>query len=313
MSNASGGLCEVGISGRCQISRAYFLSVPHNPTSMNNGTAKRRKLAYDVDQESAKGSTARQRKLDDHSLDGDESVAKSHFAKDRSVDQLRKVEELSADEEESQEEEGEEAEDDDTGAEIEDDDEETEPTDDTSEDDEISQLGNESKPEGKKRKAEDPEAFANSISNILRSKLTTSQRADPVLARNKEALKASKEITDARLEARAKSKLREEKKAALEKGRVKDVLGLQSTDTSTAGIMEEEKRLKKTAQRGVVKLFNAVRAAQIKGEEAAKDARKGGVVGINSRQERVNEMSKTGFLELIAAGGSKPSAPHEAT
>ena len=72
---------------------------------------------------------------------------------------------------------------------------------------------------------------------------------------------------------------------------------------STAETMELEKRLRKTAQRGVVKLFNAVRAAQIKGEEAAKEARKKGLVGYGRREEKVNEMSKKGFLELIAGGG----------
>ena len=61
---------------------------------------------------------------------------------------------------------------------------------------------------------------------------------------------------------------------------------------------EQERRLRKTAQRGVVKLFNAVRAAQVKGEEAA---RQGGAAG--RKKERVAEMSKMGFLELVAGGG----------
>jgi hypothetical protein len=72
---------------------------------------------------------------------------------------------------------------------------------------------------------------------------------------------------------------------------------------STVETTEIEKRLRKTAQRGVVKLFNAVRAAQIKGEEAARKARTKGVVGQGRREEKINEMSKKGFLELIAGGG----------
>ena len=67
---------------------------------------------------------------------------------------------------------------------------------------------------------------------------------------------------------------------------------------TAAEIKEQETRLRKTAQRGVVKLFNAVRAAQVKGEEAA---RKGGAAG--RKKERVGEMSKVGFLELVAKGG----------
>lgn len=167
----------------------------------------------------------------------------------------------------------------------------------------------------RKRKRNDPEAFATSMSKILGSKLSTSKRSDPVLARSVTAIEASKEMADLALEKKAKRKLREEKKAALEKGRVKDVLGASTAfdaahgrgegeaEASTAEIMETEKRLRKTAQRGVVKLFNAVRAAQIKGEQAAREAREKGVIGQGRREEKVNEMSKKGFLELIASGG----------
>lgn len=165
----------------------------------------------------------------------------------------------------------------------------------------------------RKRKRNDPEAFATSMSKILGSKLSTSKRSDPVLSRSVTALQASKEITDQALEKKAKHKLREERKAALDKGRVKDVLGASTAFDaadrdgavveSTAEVVETEKRLRKTAQRGVVKLFNAVRAAQIKGEEAAREARKKGLVGHGRREDKVNEMSKRGFLELIAGGG----------
>jgi hypothetical protein len=167
----------------------------------------------------------------------------------------------------------------------------------------------------RKRKRNDPEAFATSMSKILGSKLSASKRSDPVLSRSVTAIEASKEMTDLALEKKAKSKLREEKKAALEKGRVKDVLGASTAFDARNGhgtgddlpsvqeTMELEKRLRKTAQRGVVKLFNAVRAAQIKGEEAAKEARQKGVVGQGRREEKINEMSKKGFLELIAGGG----------
>lgn len=114
---------------------------------------------------------------------------------------------------------------------------------------------------------------------------------------------------------KARRKLREERKLALEKGRVKDVLlGTDAVDPGAAGegagtageAMELEKRLRKTAQRGVVKLFNAVRAAQVKGEEAA---RQGGAPG--RKKERVGEMSRQGFLELVAGGGKGKAAVME--
>jgi hypothetical protein len=163
------------------------------------------------------------------------------------------------------------------------------------------------------RKRNDPEAFATSMSKILGSKLSTSKRSDPVLSRSIDAITTSKEITEMALEKKAKHKLKEEKRAALEKGRVKDVLGASTAFDAANGkeeggpsvqeIMQLEKRLRKTAQRGVVKLFNAVRAAQVKGEEAAREARNKGIVGQGRREEKINEMSKKGFLELIAGGG----------
>ncbi|TVY54346.1 hypothetical protein LSUE1_G009573, partial [Lachnellula suecica] len=137
----------------------------------------------------------------------------------------------------------------------------------------------------RKRKRNDPEAFATSMSKILGSKLSTSKRDDPVLSRSVAAIEASKEMTDLALEKKARHKMKEDRKAALEKGRVKDVLGASTAFDAANGhgadqekpsvqeTMELEKRLRKTAQRGVVKLFNAVRAAQVKGEEAARDAR----------------------------------------
>lgn len=155
----------------------------------------------------------------------------------------------------------------------------------------------------KKRKRNDPEVFATSMSKILGTKLTTTKRSDPVLSRSAAATSISKEVSESRLEARARQKLRLEKKHALEKGRVKDVLGLGNEEQSTQGIMEAEKKLKKTAQRGVVKLFNAVREAQKRGEDAKREALKEGVVGMDRREEKVSEMSKKGFMELIASGG----------
>ena len=167
----------------------------------------------------------------------------------------------------------------------------------------------------KKRKRNDPDAFATSMTKILGSKLSTSKRADPVLARSKTALAASHELSNSRLEAKAKHKLREERKAQLDKGRVRDVLGLDravagasptiENGSSVGEIAEQERRLRKTAQRGVVKLFNAVRAAQVKSEEAARDAPKQGLVGVGRREEKATEMSKKGFLELI--GGTPGS------
>lgn len=158
-----------------------------------------------------------------------------------------------------------------------------------------------------KKKRNDPNAFATSMSKILDTKLSTAKRSDPVLSRSKSAADANKSLADSRLESKARAQIKAEKRAVLEKGRVKDVLGLKDENIATGAVMEEEKRLKKTAQRGVVKLFNAVRAAQVKAEGAMKAAKQEGVVGLGKREERMNEMSKQGFLDLISSGG-KPAA-----
>jgi hypothetical protein len=110
----------------------------------------------------------------------------------------------------------------------------------------------------------------------------------------------------------------------MEKGRVRDVLVASTTrtlnvvtgeieevpdeegagmPTTTGGILAAEKRLRKVAQRGVVKLFNAVRAAQVKATEAERAARREGIVGVKRKEEKVTEMSRKGFLDLIANGG----------
>ncbi|KAI0593033.1 Rrp15p-domain-containing protein [Biscogniauxia sp. FL1348] len=157
-----------------------------------------------------------------------------------------------------------------------------------------------------KSKRNDPSAFSTSMSKILSSKLSTSRRADPVLSRSAEAHKAAQEAVDSALESKARRYLREQKRLALEKGRVKDVLtGAPDDGVSTAEVVQAEKRLRKVAHRGVVVLFRAVREAQERAAEAERDARKDGVFGVARREEKVHEMSRQGFLELIAGGGGK--------
>lgn len=158
---------------------------------------------------------------------------------------------------------------------------------------------NKTKLSKQRSKRNDPAAFASSMSAILGTKLSTQKRADPVLARSATAAEANASISNTKLETKARHKLRSEKKEALEKGRVKDVLGIESAVTQAT--LEEEKRLGKIAQRGVLKLFNAVRQAQVRGEEARKAA--SSIAGRGRREEKVGEMSKIGFLEMVAGGG----------
>lgn len=152
-----------------------------------------------------------------------------------------------------------------------------------------------------KSKRNDPEAFSTSISKILSTKLPTSQRSDPVLSRSAEAAKSRTEATNARLDKKAVARLRAEKQAARQKGRTTDVLGI---ERGIAGeVAEKEKQLRKIATRGVIQLFNAFRGAHERAEEARREERKKGTVGMGERERKVGEVSKEGFLELI--GGKK--------
>ncbi|KAF7588541.1 hypothetical protein BBP40_005530 [Aspergillus hancockii] len=159
-------------------------------------------------------------------------------------------------------------------------------------------------------KRNDPSAFSTSISKILATKLPSSARVDPVLSRSKIAAQASTDFADEKLDKQARAKLRAEKLEELDRGRIRDVLGIERGESGA--VAEEEKRLRKIAQRGVVKLFNAVRAAQVRGEEAAKGERKKGTIGIGEREKAVNEVSKQGFLELISGKKGKPLNIEEA-
>ena len=170
-----------------------------------------------------------------------------------------------------------------------------------------------------KTKRRDPAAFATSISAILGSSLSRNKRVDPVLSRSKDAADVSKAIVESKLELKAKKQVITERRLAKEKGRVKDVLigdrkttieagdeiNPQDTGSTAAEILSKEKQLRKLAQRGVVKLFNAVRAAQVRGEEEARNVKAQGVIGMSKREDKVKEMSRSAFLDLVGAGGEK--------
>jgi hypothetical protein len=182
----------------------------------------------------------------------------------------------------------------------------------SAEDDEFSLDGEEDGTRSRKRipKRNDPSVFSTSISKILSTKLPTSARADPVLSRSKSAAQTTSDLANERLEQRARAKLRADKKEEQDRGHIRDVLGVERGEAGETA--EEEKRLRKIAQRGVVKLFNAVRAAQVRGEDAAREERKKGTIGMEERKKAVNEVSKQGFLELINGKKGKPLNIEEA-
>ncbi|BFZ60045.1 pre-60S ribosomal particles component [Saitoella coloradoensis] len=149
----------------------------------------------------------------------------------------------------------------------------------------------------KRKRADDPDAFATAMSKILSSHLKAHTRSAPILARNKTSAAT---LESAKLEAKARRALALERRALLDKNHVVDILP--RDEASARGVLEYEKALRKVAQRGVVKLFNAVRVSQVKADEARDEGMRRGVVGVDKRTQKVAEMSKTSFLDLIKKG-----------
>ncbi|KAG7692862.1 hypothetical protein KL930_004208 [Ogataea haglerorum] len=150
-------------------------------------------------------------------------------------------------------------------------------------------------PGKKKNKSDGSESFSKAISALLDSRLKAHDRKDPILARSKSQLK---KLESEKLELKAKRQLLAEKKAKLTSNRVKNLL---PTDDSLARqTLEREKRYRKVAQRGVIKLFNAILATQTETSKEI-DSIKG--VGQTKKRELVNGISKEKFLDLVQEAG----------
>ncbi|RLV90433.1 Ribosomal RNA-processing protein 15 [Spathaspora sp. JA1] len=151
-------------------------------------------------------------------------------------------------------------------------------------------------PKRKKKKQTDDGSneFASAFSAIVSSKLKAHSRSEPILARSKTTLK---KLESEKLESKAKRALLAEKHQLHDRHRVKRLL---PTDPeSVREVLDKEKKLKKTAQRGVVKLFNAVLSSQIRTDQEISKEK----VGQVRKQELVNEISKEKFLDLVQAAG----------
>ncbi|KAI3404505.1 RRP15 [Candida oxycetoniae] len=151
----------------------------------------------------------------------------------------------------------------------------------------------------KKNKDDGSESFANAFNSIINSKLKAYDRKDPILARNKTTIK---KLESEKLENKAKKALLVERKQFHDKHRVKHLLPVAAENGDSLNVrstLEKEKQLKKLAQRGVVKLFNAILSTQIQtAQEVGKEK-----VGQAKREELMNDVSKEKFLDLIAAAG----------
>lgn len=145
-------------------------------------------------------------------------------------------------------------------------------------------------------KEENTESFSNAMDALLNSHLKAHDRSDPILVRQKK--KIIKKLNDEKLDAKAKRLLKMERKELMEKGRQKDLLP--QSEVNARLILEHEKKLKKTAQRGVIKLFNAILNTQIQtdqlidGIEEKRDYK-------NDKKNVASEISKETFLDMVKA------------
>ncbi|KAJ9098868.1 hypothetical protein QFC19_006206 [Naganishia cerealis] len=134
--------------------------------------------------------------------------------------------------------------------------------------------------------------------------------ANPILALSSRPLPPSS--TAEALERKAKRALKAEEKERQDRARVKNVIeGWGATVDGAPGGQEWERGLRKVAQRGVIKLFNAILQASASHQTDAatlaldatnkrKKKEKDNVLGRGGKEDR---LTKEGFLDLIKSGG----------
>ncbi|AHY78297.1 ADI_G0061410.mRNA.1.CDS.1 [Saccharomyces cerevisiae] len=146
--------------------------------------------------------------------------------------------------------------------------------------------------------------FSAAVNAILSSHLKAYDRKDPIMARNKKVLKQSE---SEKLEYKAKKALLAEKKKLLGKARKKDIIPIASGEDRSENIrkvLEKETALRKIAQKGAVKLFNAILATQVKTEKEVSE-NLSEIKNKEEKKELITEVSKEKFLDLVkAAAGS---------
>lgn len=184
-------------------------------------------------------------------------------------------------------------------------------------------------------------------SNDLGESSTKQQKGQPAILSLAPHVRRSAQSS--RLNEKASRLAVEAKKKRAERARVTDVIGgwgapgqVLKTDEGDereadeskqfkdwslqGGAQAYEKRLRKVAQRGVVKLFNAIRAAQNTTEsdvEAVKGTRKEETISkaaaanslkgenaLGAKAKAVSDLSKNNFFDLIRSGTKATTAAH---
>ncbi|KAJ1970392.1 pre-60S ribosomal particles component [Dimargaris xerosporica] len=139
----------------------------------------------------------------------------------------------------------------------------------------------------KKPKKNDPQDFANAMVNILGTKLKAADKSTPILSKNR---LPGKLIDDEKLELRAQKTLTAERQREKNVNRV-------IPDFSNA---EYEKKLRKVATRGVIRLFNAVNSQQNGDALSVVNSS-----AADNERGSVSDLSKDRFLELLKSGNTE--------
>ncbi|KAG0289250.1 Trimeric GatFAB AmidoTransferase(AdT) complex subunit [Linnemannia gamsii] len=147
-------------------------------------------------------------------------------------------------------------------------------------------------PSKKTSKKRTEENMAEAMSKILGSSLRKADASTPILARSRGA---ERKIEEEKMEAKARKAISNEKKRLANRDRVKpDYTG-----------MEYEKKLRKVATRGVVQLFNAIKAQQKATDDLTEKVRP---ITTNSK-DKVANLTKASFLDLLKSGTKSSSTP----
>lgn len=151
------------------------------------------------------------------------------------------------------------------------------------------------------------EQFSSAMSAILGSHLKQYDRIDPVMARQKKLLEKNEQD---KLDEKARKLLAKEKKKFLLRSRKIDIIPQENKDGEITKLLEQEKRLRKIAQKGVVRLFNVITATQLKtekevSEKLASSHVKSAIHKEKEESKLISEVSKETFLDLVKAAGDE--------
>lgn len=136
------------------------------------------------------------------------------------------------------------------------------------------------------------DAFSSAVNALLDTHLKAHDRSTPILARSKHI---SKNLESEKLLQKAKRSILHEKKLRLTMNHQTNVLAEGNES------LLKEKKLKKIAQRGTIKLFNAIAKAQTVGQDPSAVS----VRGVKAKKDIINELSKDVFLDMVQQEASK--------